>query len=226
MARGLSLVLPVLVISHFIFVKIPPAHACFVGVDWDHTANCSWNIFDPSPCPGFCETLKAIVEQGCQDGYLQSGDMIICDASRRLIDPDDWENLVNDCRQADPSFPPISVSPQGQNGCPNVRWPYCLIFWSLQCRIDKYCRLNGSNTIIIDSDCPKSGTFCCSRGGTVDCVKPSWAVASTYETEYGPVDEPDELRRQVAIATPPPISPTCAPFPTFTPTPLPEDGVI
>ena len=154
---GLPLIFPILLF----FSTRQPAFAEVIVIDWDHTANCGANIFNPEPCDGFCE---------CLANSIGSGNATLCDGSRRDINPDDWANLIAVCAEENEQIaanPPV-VYPPGSAGCPNVRWPEC---WSPQCRIDATCEL-GDGSRVIDGDCPSSGTAQCSGGGTIDCGDP------------------------------------------------------
>jgi hypothetical protein len=154
-----------------------PAKACLIVIDWDHTANCSWNIFNPSPCEGFCAALRGALQYCAAQGSTPT----LCDGSRRSINPNDWSNLMGDCGfvVAYDGSPGVHVTPPNQDGCPDVRWPKC---WTPACRNKRVCESMGPGEpvgagpavppILIDGDCPNGGFAACYSGKRVSCCRP------------------------------------------------------
>jgi|GEM_PF-5893023 len=178
-----------LAVVYFFLVAVKPAFSCHVIVDWDNTANCG--VSSVTPCRGFCSALKAAINY-CRatnppSKGSGSGSVLVCDGSRRPINQQDWRRIIARCRTADPSFPNVTVSPQGQNGCPRIIG--CL---TIGCRLQRACEL-GSATVI-DNDCPPSGTYTCSDGHTILCIRPNDYRGDDRRTiEPPPTGAPDYL---------------------------------
>ncbi|MCO6431767.1 MAG: hypothetical protein J5J00_12990 [Deltaproteobacteria bacterium] len=138
-----------------------PCPAC-ENLDWDHTLNCGLNVLDPDPCDNTCGHLRNLE---------QCGAPCICLASARDIDPEDIEEIKEDC-----GVPTLEIKMPGETcsagyTCPDTNLGV-RVFNQLEAKLKKLCSGNGAGGMdcssttgeghLYDDKCPASGgTYCC-----------------------------------------------------------------